>query len=285
MTPDWMIPADLAPGDQKSLQRDWSGMELHEVRSLSDPDFPTAYGALWTEFGSSGELEQAEILARRWEQGPVRTDADWSFYYRMVVLMSGGKWAAVQDETAIVRDGVPGAVVHISHNLVAPEWRRTGLAGWMRALPISTARTLLAKLGRPKDSPITLLAEMEHPDLDSPPTHIRLAAIEKAGYKKIHPAWIAFWQPDFRPPTEIDAGGGPHPVPLSLVLRQVGREHEDSLSGDEVQHLIRALYTMYGLDFRPQDMAPLWAALEKAPSGGESLPLIPPTSSGDPQAP
>ena len=37
-------------------------------------------------------------------------------------------------------DGRSGNGGHIGHVIVEPEWRRTGLAGWLRALPIETAR-------------------------------------------------------------------------------------------------------------------------------------------------
>ena len=46
----WMIPSDLAPGDAKSLARDWSDVELHRIESSDDPHFDTAFGALWSQF-------------------------------------------------------------------------------------------------------------------------------------------------------------------------------------------------------------------------------------------
>ena len=58
MLHDWMIPSDLAPGDMKSLEGDWSSMELHRVQSADDPDFDIAFGALWAEFGARSEVEQ-----------------------------------------------------------------------------------------------------------------------------------------------------------------------------------------------------------------------------------
>jgi len=30
----WMIPEHLAPGDAKSLEGDWAGMELHRITSV-----------------------------------------------------------------------------------------------------------------------------------------------------------------------------------------------------------------------------------------------------------
>ena len=65
MLHDWMIPSDLAPGDMKSLEGDWSSMELHRVQSADDPDFDIAFGALWAEFGARSEVEQPTVLSRR----------------------------------------------------------------------------------------------------------------------------------------------------------------------------------------------------------------------------
>ena len=62
MLRDWMNPSDLAPGDVKSLEGDWSSMELHRVHSADDPDFDIAFGALWAEFGARSEVEQPTVL-------------------------------------------------------------------------------------------------------------------------------------------------------------------------------------------------------------------------------
>ena len=60
MLQDWMIPADLAPGDMKSLERDWSGIELQCIKSPDEPGFDAAFGALWAEFGANSEVEPAD---------------------------------------------------------------------------------------------------------------------------------------------------------------------------------------------------------------------------------
>ncbi len=61
---DWMIPSDLAPGDTKSLERDWSDIDLHRIRSADDPAFDIAFGALWAEFGARSEVEQPTVLSQ-----------------------------------------------------------------------------------------------------------------------------------------------------------------------------------------------------------------------------
>jgi hypothetical protein len=278
MLQPWMIPADLAPGDTRSLERDWSGLVLHRVESADDPLFDRAFGALWAEFGASGEVEQASVLARRmlWTGGTMTNGC--ALRYRLMILECDGKIAAVRDHTAIVRDDRVGAVVHLSHNLVMPEWRRTGLAGWLRALPILTARRCLAAQGRPTDGPITLVGEMEHPRPDDPASLVRLKAYEKAGYRKIDPRQVNFLQPDFHTPEEIDDYGGPRPIPLSLVVRRVGREAETEITGREVRDIAESLYRMYRAGFREKDMIPLFASLESYPDPEARIALLPPTA-------
>lgn len=274
----WMIPADLAPGDAKSLQRDWTDVDLHRIESTADSLFPVAFGALWSEFGAIGEIEQPDVLGLRMGWDPSRIVEGAAMRYRMMLVTSGGGFAAVRDHTAILLEDEPGVVVHLSHNLVAPEWRRTGLAGWLRALPVTTARTLLSLQSRAPDSPITLVGEMEHPDASDPATHVRLAAYEKAGYKKVDPSQVGYLQPDFRAHHEIDRSGGPQPIPLGLIIRKVGRENDDQITGAEVRRIARSLYKMYGTGFRTKDMEVVHDSLEQYPAPDKNIPLLPPTA-------
>lgn len=272
-----MISADLAPGDAKSLERDWCDVELHRIESVEESTFDTAYGALWAEFGEADEIEQPSILAcrMRWD-GQLMKDGC-ALRYRLLMITCGGKLVAVRDHTAIVLAEKAGAVVHLSHNLVVPEWRRTGIAGWLRALPVQTARNCLAAQNRPTDEPIILVGEMEHPDPKNEATMIRLTAYEKAGYRKVDPSRINYLQPDFRPADEIDLSGGPKPIPMLLLVRRIGCESEDTISGAEVHTIAEALYRMYLTGFRPADMEPLFASLEDYPEAEERIPLLLPT--------
>lgn len=274
----WMVPADLAPGDQKSLRRDWLDAELHRIDSADDPVFDMAFGSLWSEFGAIGEIEQPAVLGMRMKWDPAQLVDGCAMRYRMMLVTGGGKFAAVRDHTAIVLADEPGAVVHLSHNLIAPDWRRTGLAGWLRALPVTTARNVLAAQNRPPDSPITLVGEMEHPDSSDEATLVRLTAYEKAGFKKIDPVRVGYLQPDFRAHHEIDSNGGPQPIPLGLIIRRVGLEEEDFIVGAEVRRIAASLYKMYGAGFRPQDMAVVHASIEGYPPPDERIRLLPPTT-------
>jgi hypothetical protein len=274
---NWMIPGDLAPGETKSLQRDWSGIELQCIESADDPAFDAAFGALWAEFGANSEVEQPTVLSRRLLWSGHELVEGCALRYRLMLLKSNGKFAAVRDHTAIIREGVEGVIVHLSHNLVAPEWRRTGLAGWLRALPIQTARECLAAQRRPADSPMTLVGEMRFLDSNDPATLVRLKAYQKAGYLLIDPRKVKYLQPDFRAPEEIDLSG-PRPLSLALIVRRVGRERELSISGAEILGIAEALYRMYSVTFRQRDMAPLLESLERYPAPDEVVELLPPTT-------
>ena len=268
----WMIPSDLAPGDGKCIHADMSRIELHRIGSPDDPHFDTAFSALRAEFGEAGEIESADTLAARLRRKSPE------IRYEMVLITSGGQFAAVCDHNVILQEDQAGALIHVSHNLVAPAWRRTGLAGWIRALPLATARDVLAVHGRPANSPITIIGEVEPLDHAHAGNVGRLHAYEKAGFKKIDPARVRYLQPDFRSPLQIDLEGASSPVPLCLVIRHVGSGKGEFISGAETLRIVRSLYRMFALDFRPQDMRCVYESLRNYPGPDEIVALIPPTA-------
>jgi GNAT superfamily N-acetyltransferase len=273
------IPADLAPGDAKARELDPSAFDVARICSIDDPLFSLAYERLWTEFGPRHEMEGREVITRRlgWHPG-VMAGNSW-MRYEIIVVRRLGQIAAVRDHTAVAASecGAARAIVHLSHVLVDAAWRRTGLAGWLRAWPIQTARACLAAAGFSMAAPITLVAEMEHADPRFPDRLIRLGAYEKAGFKKVDPAVVNYFQPDFRPPEEIDAGGGPRPLPFGLILRRVGREQEQVIRGGETREIVECLYRMYATGFRDQDMAVARSSLRGYPGEEREVPLIPPS--------
>jgi GNAT superfamily N-acetyltransferase len=269
-------PDDLAPGDRDSALLPVIRFEVRRVKSIDDPLFQTAYDQLWEQFGAANEIEMAEVLGRRLEW-PFTADADGvAMRYDLILMQSAGDFVAVRDHIAVAdRDAV---VVHLSHVLLAPEWRRTGLAGYLRAFPIQTAHRCLKDAGLPHDVPITLVAEMEYPDGVDESRVFRLKSYEKAGFKKIDPAVVHYQQPDFRPADKIDATGGPVPLPFQLVVRRVGKESEDEISGAEVRTIVSRLYRLYGREFRPQDMEVVTRQLVDYPPPDSIIRLLPPTA-------
>jgi hypothetical protein len=260
-----MLPqtSDLAPGETRSASLDFEAFEVHTIRSTRDEWFETAYQALWDEFGAKGEMELRETLEARFKLTPLMV-------YEMVLVRKDGEMAAVRDHTIIPSAGE--VVVHLSHNLVLPNFRRTGLAGWMRALPVVSARQL-----SPGDF-LTLAGEMEYDDGKDTDRAIRLKAYEKAGFLKIDPGAVRYFQPDFRAPAIIDQTGGARPLPFQLLVRRVGREDELTITGSEVRRTVQAIYRMYAAQFRPQDMAHPSLSLDSYPGDDEAVALIPPTA-------
>jgi hypothetical protein len=261
---------DLAPGDGKSATLDLGQFDLARIHSVADPLFEEAYARLWEEFGPKDEMEQRDVLDRRFHLGP-------RFLYEMALVRCAGEFRAVRDHTAaMTRDGAH-VVVHLSHNLVSPLARRTGLAGWTRALPLAAARQCLINNAAISGSQITLLAEMEYPRDDDPPRMIRLQAYERAGFRKVDPQIVHYFQPDFRAPAIIDATGGPRPLPFQLLVRRVHREHERVISGVELRQLVETLYDIFRPQFRAADLAHPSLSLDSYPPDDATISLIPPT--------
>jgi len=261
---------DLAPGDLKAGALDLTRFDLALIRRRDDPLFEPAYVRLWEEFGPRDEMEPREVLEQRFHPGP-------RFFYEMALVRAGGEFAAVRDHTAaMTRDGAQ-VVVHLSHNLVFPPARRTGLAGWMRALPIAAARECLTRNAASAAAPITLLAEMEYPREDDPTRLVRLQAYERAGFRKLDPQLVKYFQPDFRPPEVIDATGGPRPLAFQLLVRRVHREEEHVILGAEARRLVGTLYDVYRPQFRASDLAHPALSLDHYPPDAAMIPLVPPT--------
>jgi GNAT superfamily N-acetyltransferase len=261
------LAPDLAPGDASSQDFDWTGLRLVRIDAVDHPCFSRAYDRLWREFGDRNEMEARDVIARRLAD-PMRRVGDRVLHYQMIAVLAGDDMIAVRDHTAIAGDD--SVVVHLSHVVVEPPHRRTGLAGWLRALPLQAARAALPAARR-----VTLVAEMEHPD-GTPDVTARLRSYGRAGFRMVDPTLAPYLQPDFRPPAVIDATSV-QPVELALILRRVGDEAAPTIRGAELRDLVTALYTMYAAVGAPDaHMAPLWARLAAFPPDDAAVPLRPP---------
>lgn len=263
---DSLTPDILAPGDSKSAALDPSIYTWTRILSAQEPAFERAYSALWGEFGAAHEMESREVIASRFG----------ALDYEMLLVEKDGVFCAVRDHTAVWCDGE--VVVHLSHALVAPEQRRSGLAGWLRGAPVISARRLAASHDVP-DAPITLVGEMEYDDGSDPKRSIRLLAYARAGYVKVDSAAVRYFQPDFRHCDLIDASGGSEPLPFQLIIRRVGREAETVIHGSDVRRFISALYTIYSAQFRQIEMQHPLLSMERYPAPDAMIALVPPTTS------
>jgi GNAT superfamily N-acetyltransferase len=272
-----LLAADLAPGDSASTDFDWASLRVVRIRRPDHPLLEPVYSRLWREFGARGEMETRPVIDARLRDDARGAGDRPALLYEILAVESGGDIVAVRDHTAIAAAAravgeQPSVVVHLSHLLIEPRWRGSGLSAWLRAFPIQTARECAAVAGAPHGDRITLAAEMEHVDGGSPDVIARLRSYERAGFSKIDPERVPYCQPDFRAPAVIDRTCV-RPVPLALVIRRVGREGEAEIRGSEARAIVAALYAMYGAHLRADHMAPLWALLNLFPAPDESIAL------------
>jgi hypothetical protein len=259
--PKFINPKDLAPGDRIPHPALPRGLTLHIVESPSDPLFETAYKLLDEEFGAKGELETRDVLKSRMLWKPTEPQNGCGMLYNLMLLMVGDECVALRDHTAIMRADYEEVVVHLSHVLVTPKWRRKGLAAILRTIPIITARNCATALGKP-ESPIALFCEMEPIDLTIAANKIRRTSYEQAGFLALG-AGLGYMQPDFRPFDKIDADpAGPKPIPFDILLRRVGIEKKNTVGSQKVVAEVELIYAMYATGFRPQDMTPCYKWLE-----------------------
>jgi GNAT superfamily N-acetyltransferase len=276
-------PDDLAPGDRAAALREWPEVRVHRIQDTADPDFAAAYDRLFAEFGPRGEMETRAVIEARRAGDPARPMGGAALAYELLVLRRGGAIAALRDHTAVVRLDAQGRpapgplVVHLSHAFVEPAHRGHGLGAWLRALPLQTARRCAAAAGCAPGAPIVLVAEMEAPDPAEPERMPRLRSYQRAGFRKVDPAAAPYAQPDFRT-AEVLAGATPRAVPLSLVLRRVGREEETSLPAAELAAVVEAIYAVYGVHLAAAALDPLRAAAKDWTARHASFRLLPPTA-------
>jgi GNAT superfamily N-acetyltransferase len=276
-------PEDLGPGDRELAARDWSALSVQRITSADDPDFELAYGKLWGEFGGSGGMETRRAIRDRLAWDLARPVGAHALDYELLVLRRAGAPAALRDHTVVVRLDAQGrprpgpVVVHLSHALVLPHERGSGLAAWLRALPLQGARRAAAQLGCAQGTRFVLAAEME-PRSDAEPGRLtRLRSYERGGFQMVDPATAPYEQPDFRAPEEI-ARTAPRSIPFALVIRRVGREHEQAMPADELAAVIESIYAVYAVHVPAVALDPLREAAARWTARERSFRLLPPTA-------
>jgi GNAT superfamily N-acetyltransferase len=223
------------------------------------------------------------VLAERLAWRPERPIGDAALAYELVVLRRGGAIAALRDHTAIVRvdaDGrpIPGpVVVHLSHAFVEPTQRGSGLAAWLRALPLQAARRCAAAADCAPATPVVLVAEMEPPDPTEPGRAVRLRSYERAGFRMVDRDAAPYAQPDFRDPAQWGEAG-PRAIALGLVVRRVGRESEVAMPADELRAVVESVYAVYGVHVPAAALDPLRADAARWTSRPGAVRLLPPTA-------
>ena len=275
--PPFLDSVDLAPGDQVPHPDLPDGLRLEIIDSADHPAYDQVFEMLMEQFGDKREMETREVIEDRlsWQGNCILNGRH--MLYHLMALFQGEHCVGVRDHTAIIDPKQGPVVVHLSHVLVHPEWRRRGLVTILRTLPVSTARELASQVGRP-DASIVLFCEMDPLDMEDPPNRIRRLSYEKANFKGI-PSGLGYLQPDFREPAVIEEDAcGTLPVELDLLFRFVGNEAQSVMDRDELILAIGHIYTMYATGMSHREMQPCYSWL--AGFEQESMrvfPLFPPT--------
>ena len=241
---------DLAPGDRSAAERDWSELRVHRIREVGDPDFEVAYQRLFTEFGSRGEMEARAGDRDRLAWGPARPVGRAALAYELLVLRQRALFAAAARPHPVVRldPAEPRVPVRCRAPLACP-----GRAGATRRRPrppgcarcrcrrrgAAPRRRLPCDAGRVGGGEECRIRPGPSGCLGCDPT-------STAGFQKVDPARRAVCTPDFRA-REGPAGALPPPIPLSLILRRVGRESAPSMPSGELAAVVDAIYAVYGV--------------------------------------
>ena len=255
-------------------------MPKHKIRTPNDPWLRPGYDALNHYFGHRGEMETPAVIDLRLHWNPATANDGYAFQYEMIVLTDdAGKILAVRDHSVIVpnpprSNSSRAAIVHLSHIWIAEEERGKHGAFLNDDDPIQIARDAIASTGLPDTTPIVLVAEAEPYQADNVERVNRLRIFRAMRYKPVDPSSIVYLQPDFRPPSVIDAEGGPQPLPLTLLIKQIGNEKNDSISADEVRHIVTCLYRMYGAGMQAEHMHSVYDSLANYPSGAIPISLL-----------
>ncbi len=275
MTQPLLALTELPQGDAKARAA-WDRYALSLVASPEDPSFEAAYTVLHDEFAAKGELEtRPALLAYFASAGPTTG-------YKLVVARDeAGELAAVRDCHVSVDRDARVVVVFLSHAVVLPAHRRTGLASLLREVPASLGRRAVSELREQgvSDVDLVLAAEME-PVAESEETRVRLLVYGRAGFKIIDPRVLPYCQPDYREHALIDADRL-RPVPLLAVVRWVGHETARALPRHLAAAFVEHLYRVVSAHCREADLAPPRAhTLDTlAAFSGPLVPLLEPPSS------
>lgn len=257
------VDADVYAGEGRQKVKDAAG-RYHLAEPATLEEFRQGFGLLEETFGPTGEIETAEMLERWFLSGSLKAPGEQdragirAHYHMVLARDTDGHIAGVRDCFVTVDErptAPPGGCAHVlmSHSLVLPEHRRTGVAALLRHVPIALARLQLerARMGAGReqagdqqtgrlagqDAQILLFAEMDQVVAADRITVIRLLAYGKAGFRVVPPAVLPFAQPDFR--DEVQHGDvEPCPLPFLCVVRQVGDDDATNIAPERLRDVV-----------------------------------------------
>ncbi len=259
-------PGDIAPGEPADKVA--AAIERFRCEDASTlEEFDRGYRLLDAQFGPLNEIERREVLERWFRQGSLSPPgaAIRAHYHLLIVFDRDGQVAAVRDGFSAVDAKTPRVVELMSHSLVLPAWRRSGVGALLRGAPVAYAR-------RHAPAEISIVAEMEMVDPTVPDTLVRLLAYRRAGFRVVPPTVLAYAQPDFR---DVDAlGVEPVPLPFMLVVRQVGDEDRDTIPASRAVALVDHIAAIHRPSVRPDQLDRIReVAVRHVDLAGPDLPL------------
>jgi hypothetical protein len=169
-------------------------------------------------------------------------------YHLLVCRDADGALAGARD-CFVIRQGEGPWVVLLSHVLIGPAWRRSGLGALLRAAPVALLRAAGAQDGDER----VLAAEQELIDPADEASIVRQLAYGRAGFSALNPQVFPYAQPDFRP--HAVAAADPKPVPMMLTLRRLGLESADEAPAALAWAVLDAFDTIHGEHCLPGDLA------------------------------
>lgn len=273
-------PRDVWPGEgPEKVARAFARFSVDEARD--EASFDEGYAALDAVFGPKGELERREVLSA-WFAGEHADPAApivATYHMLLVRCVDDGRLAGVRDCYVTLDRAARRCVVLLSHALVLPAFRRTGVAALLRAAPVALARRALEATGLgggggSGGAEVMLAAEMEAVDPDDRDTVVRLLAYGRAGFSVVPPTVLPYAQPDFRDTAAL--GVAPVPLPLLAVVRQVGEEERPDIPRERAASFLRHFQAVHARETSQDELAPIrenaLMRLEAFP--GERVPLV-----------
>ena len=299
--------AACAPCERPAAAAAAERLRVAAVAGAHDPAFAPAWGLLAAEFLDRGELEAPEEMAALLAAGLVDYGHGRAGTYHLFAAWEGDTLVGVRDCYVDLDAPAGHGLISLAHCVVAPAWRRRGLAALLRALPLALGRAeLRARAGRPV--PALAVAEMEPPSASDPASIVRLIAYGRAGFAALDPRRVPYAQPDFRadpPPAHLgipllgvvrvlDLPGSPGPAPavpvelaaaFPLLFHATHRRYVDPARVDACEaHVLTALRASPDpvalLPLPDSDDATLVRLLPLARAA--VLPLYPPALRGPP---
>ncbi len=267
-------PGDIGPSENGLKVAD--ALERFTVEKVVDlPAFYEGYALLEAQFGPVGEIERREVLERWFQEGTLSPpeDAFQAHYHMAIARDRDGRIAGVRDCFCAVQPELGRVVVLLSHSLVFPEWRRTGISALLRAVPVPLARRDAHRFGveRPE---ILLIAEMDPVEPTVPASLVRLMAYGRGGFAIVPPWKLPYAQPDFR---DLEAlAEAARPLPLMWVVRQVGAESAGVLAWEKAVSILDGLRAIHTPAVSGPQLAEIRAhALGRKVDSEDAISLIP----------